>query len=69
MRPGPQLESAPFTSEIGQQILASTCQDCWQAWMGMSVKVINEYRLNMASPRANEIYDTHLREFLGLAGT
>jgi Fe-S cluster biosynthesis and repair protein YggX len=34
--------------------------------MAMSIKVINEFRLNMATPEANDIYESNLREFLGV---
>ena len=40
--------------------------DCWKEWMAMSIKVINEFRLNMATPEANDIYESNLREFLGV---
>jgi len=62
----PRLEEAPFQSELGNRIHESICQSCWREWIAMSIKVINEYRLNMAMPEAGEIYDKHLREFLGL---
>jgi Fe-S cluster biosynthesis and repair protein YggX len=61
-----QLDETPFSSELGQSIHESICDACWQEWIAMSIKVINEYRLNMALPEANEIYDTHMKEFLGL---
>ena len=32
----------------------------------MSIKVIIEFRLNMATPEANDIYESNLREFLGV---
>ena len=32
----------------------------------MSIKVINEYRLNLASEQGSQVFDAHMREFLGI---
>jgi Fe-S cluster biosynthesis and repair protein YggX len=65
----PRLERPPFKSPVGQQIFDSICVSCWDEWKKqMSVKVINEYRLNLATEQGAKIYDQHLREFLGLDG-
>ena len=63
-RPG--LEDAPFSGELGARVQEDICVDCWKEWMAMSIKVINEFRLNMATPEANDIYESNLREFLGV---
>ena len=67
-RVGPRLPEAPFPSPLGEEILANTCVPCWREWMGVSIKVINEFRLNMMLPEAQEVYDTHMKEFLALTG-
>ena len=66
MKAKAQLDDAPFSGELGALIHDGICLDCWKEWMAMSIKVINECQLNMATPEANEIYETHLKEFLGL---
>lgn len=66
LKGNPRLGEAPFTSELGEQILERICQRCWQEWMAVSIKVINEYRLDLASPQGNEIFDYYMKEFLGL---
>jgi Fe-S cluster biosynthesis and repair protein YggX len=68
LRRGEPLDEAPFTNELGTRIRESICCDCWDQWMAMSIKVINEYRLNPATPEGSRIYDTHMIEFLGLGG-
>ena len=60
------LGEAPFRSELGEQILATICAPCWREWMLLSIKVINELRLNLMSPKDRELYDQHMKEFLGL---
>ncbi len=62
----PQLEKAPLPGERGKQIANLICQSCWKEWMDMSVKVINEYRLNLATEDGNRIWESHMVEFLGL---
>ena len=68
LKPGVALDSPPFSSDVGRQIHESICQDCWKEWMTMSVKVINEMRLNPATPEGSRAYDQHMSEFLGLSG-
>lgn len=64
---GAQLAAPPFKTELGQQIMDNVCQACWQEWIGMGVKVINELRLDFANPAASEVYDAHMKEFLQLS--
>lgn len=61
---GPQLEKAPFRGELGDTIAATVCGSCWSQWVGQGTKVINELRLPMYDPKAQEIYDRHMKEFL-----
>jgi Fe-S cluster biosynthesis and repair protein YggX len=62
----PALESPPYPGELGEEIVAGICTDCWNEWQQAEVMVINEFRLNFMDPRANEILVRHLREFLAL---
>ena len=63
---GPALNERPFKGALGEEILASVCQACWKEWVGMGTKVINELRLPMFDPQAQEVYDKHMKEFLML---
>ena len=64
-----QLDKAPMPDELGQEIQHKVCADCWNAWFkDMSVKVINELRLDLSSEASMAEYDKHMREFLGLSG-
>ena len=62
----PRLEEPPFPNDLGNEIAEKICQPCWREWVGVSIKVINEYRLDLMRPEAQETYDTHMKEFLGL---
>jgi Fe-S cluster biosynthesis and repair protein YggX len=63
---GPPLKERPFKGELGEQVLASVCADCWHEWIGMGTKVINELRLPLYDPEAQRLYDQHMKEFLML---
>jgi Fe-S cluster biosynthesis and repair protein YggX len=62
----PKMAERPFKGPLGEQVWAHICQTCWDEWIRMGTKVINELRLNFAIPRHAEIYDQHMREFLNL---
>ncbi len=62
----PALEAPPYPGDLGEEIVAKTCNDCWNEWLQAEIIVINEFRLNFMEPRANEILVRHLREFLAL---
>jgi Fe-S cluster biosynthesis and repair protein YggX len=61
-----RLDEPPLPTELGKKVHDSICQNCWGEWFTMSIKVINEYRLNLISPQGGEVYDQHMKEFLGL---
>ncbi|MCH7701428.1 MAG: Fe(2+)-trafficking protein [Planctomycetes bacterium] len=61
-----RMEEAPFKGDLGAQVYAKICTRCWQEWVGMGTKVINELGLPLADPKAQEMYDQHMSEFLQL---
>jgi tetratricopeptide (TPR) repeat protein len=62
-----QLPKAPFNDELGKQIHEQVCADCWDYWLrNLSIKVINEMRLDLSTERDCAIYDQIMRETLGL---
>lgn len=63
---GPKMAERPFKGPLGEKILATVCQACWKEWVGMGTKVINELRLPMFDPAAQEQYDKYMKEFLML---
>jgi Fe-S cluster biosynthesis and repair protein YggX len=62
-----QLARPPMPDEIGRRIYDTVCADCWDYWLrNLSIKVINEMRLDLSTERGQEIYDQIMRETLGL---
>ena len=45
----------PFDNELGQRIYDNISQDAWKLWLEHSKMIVNEYRLDLTSPRAAQI--------------
>ena len=60
----PALAAPPFPGELGKEIAARACSDCWADWQRAEVMVINELRLNFMDPAAQDVLTRHMREFL-----
>jgi Fe-S cluster biosynthesis and repair protein YggX len=60
------LERQPLPGKIGELVAAHTCPACWREWMGMQVRVINEYRLSPAEPQHFEYLVSQMKVFLNL---
>ncbi len=65
-RPNQQLEKTPFRGPLGEKVWNHICSVCWQEWIGMGTRVINELGLVLGSPAGQEVYDQHMVEFLQL---
>ena len=65
-RPDGQLAKRPFKGPLGEKILANVCGGCWNEWIGMGTKVINELGLTLSSPAGQQAYDQYMVEFLQL---
>ncbi len=63
-----QLAKPPMSDEFGQKIFAGVCAECWDYWLkNLSIKVINEMRLDLSTDQGSEMYDNMMRETLGLS--
>ena len=63
---GRRLARPPFKNRLGQLIYDNVSQESWQEWIGMGTKVINELRLPLSDPKAQQMFDQHMIEFLNL---
>jgi Fe-S cluster biosynthesis and repair protein YggX len=63
----PGLEKPPFPGEIGQKIFNEISAQAWSAWRDdLQIKVLNEYRLNMADPKDYQTLVDQMLTFLNL---
>ncbi len=61
------LDVAPFKGELGDLVLAKVSERAWRLWSeDMMIKVINEYRLNLADAADYEKLLRQMKIFLGL---
>jgi Fe-S cluster biosynthesis and repair protein YggX len=64
----PGLEKPPFAGDIGQKIFEKVSAEAWTQWSkDVQIKVLNEYRLNMADPRDYQVLVDQMMRFLGLS--
>jgi Fe-S cluster biosynthesis and repair protein YggX len=63
----PGLDKPPFSGAMGQRIFENVSQEAWNQWSkDVQIKVLNEYRLNMADPRDYKVLVDQMLRFLGL---
>ena len=64
----PGLSEAPFKGELGVRIFENVSERAWRMWSeDMMIKVINEYRLNLADQNDYDKLLAQLSLFLGLS--
>jgi len=51
----PGMPYKPFDNDLGQKIYDNISMDAWRLWLEHSKMVVNEYRLDLTSPRAQQI--------------
>jgi Fe-S cluster biosynthesis and repair protein YggX len=69
---GKELEGIaykPFDNELGQRIYDSISQDAWKMWLEYSKMLVNEFRLDLMSPRGTEFLLQQAEEFFFGKGT
>lgn len=65
-RIGHRMKRAPFRGGLGEWIVANITDETFKAWISQGTKVINEMRLDLSREKDQEIYDQHMREYLGV---
>lgn len=63
---GEEMAHPPMRGPLGEEIRNAICGACWREWIGMGTKLINELRLDLREPSAQDVYDRHMKDFLGL---
>jgi len=57
------LDKPPLPGELGQRIYENVSKEAWQMWRNQMLMIINEYRLNLADPKASEFLDKQTEQF------
>lgn len=67
-REAPGLDKPPFSGPLGEEVYQRVSAEAWQMWSGdMMIKVINEYRLNLADEEQYKLLMDQMRSFLNLS--
>ena len=65
-RIGTAMTFNPFGDDVGAFIEQKISHESWEEWMELSIKIINELRLDLGDPKGQQTYDEHMRDFLKL---
>jgi len=61
----PGLPKPPYRNELGQKIFAEISKDAWQEWLQDSVKYINTYKVDLASPEGQKFMLEQCAKYFG----
>ena len=59
----PGLKSPPMPSELGKKIYENVSRQAWEEFVEYFKMVINEYRLDLTSPLADQIFEQKAEEY------
>jgi Fe-S cluster biosynthesis and repair protein YggX len=59
----PGMKWKPFNDELGQRLYDNVSQEAWSMWLEHSKMLINEYRLDLMSARAQQILREQMEQF------
>jgi Fe-S cluster biosynthesis and repair protein YggX len=65
-REAPGLAEPPMFGKVGKEIFEHVSQEAWDEWQEMQLKIVNEYRLDLADKEARRTLTKQMRIFLGL---
>lgn len=51
----PGIVYKPFVTELGQRIYDNVSQEAWMMWIEHSKRIVNEYRIDLASQQGQKI--------------
>jgi Fe-S cluster biosynthesis and repair protein YggX len=57
------LDGPPFNDDLGRLLQGCACAVCWAEWQANQIKLINEHRLSLGSPRGQELLTRELKGF------
>ncbi len=57
------LDEPPQPDELGQRIFENVSKEAWKMWLSHQIMLINEYRLNLADPKANQFLDEQMEQY------
>jgi Fe-S cluster biosynthesis and repair protein YggX len=57
------LDEPPFDNPVGQRIYENVSKEAWKLWIEQMKMIMNEYRLNLGTPEAQEFLLKQMEEY------
>lgn len=57
------LAKPPVAGELGQRIFESVSKEAWREWLAHQTRLINEYQLVLADPKAREFLSGEMEKY------
>ena len=57
------LDSPPSPSELGKKVYENVSKEAWKEFLEHFKMVINEYRLDLTSPMADQVFEQKMQEY------
>ena len=57
------LERPPYPGDLGQRIYDQVSKTAWQQWVEHQTRLINEYRLVLADPKARDFLAKEMEKY------
>ncbi|MBL8601386.1 MAG: Fe(2+)-trafficking protein [Myxococcales bacterium] len=62
----PPFRAGSKLGPLGAELVEKVCASCYNDWIAMSVKLVNEMRLDTTDPRGQELWLKQMKLFLNL---
>ena len=59
----PGLDAPPMPNELGKKIYENVSKDAWKEFLEHFKMVVNEYRLDLTSPMADQVFQKKSEEY------
>jgi Fe-S cluster biosynthesis and repair protein YggX len=59
----PGMSYRPFNNELGKRIYENVSQEAWMVWIEFSKRIVNEYRIDLASPAGQRMLFEQAEKF------
>jgi Fe-S cluster biosynthesis and repair protein YggX len=59
----PGLDETPFDNPLGVRIYENVSKEAWKLWIEQMKMIMNEYRLNLGTPEAQEFLMKQMEEY------
>ena len=46
----PRIDFEPWPGDLGREVRETVCSSCWNEWMMIQTRILNEYRVNVLHP-------------------